>query len=483
MEMTANDAPDRPVEPPPRGWLLRGANIRGQNLVPDWLAEGYGSVAAPELGKLEPGLTRSQIAERIGEAYAHRSFSSRMELVTTLHTFYNLMKSGDVLVTVDGDTVHVGRIQGDALYDPEIDPLRRHRRPVRWSDRAIRREDLSSSAQGALRNPRLLAEVLDVAELMRLAFPPESQPATLAPPPQKLSLPAVTQELADELFLEKAWLQEILELLEERKQVIFYGPPGTGKTWVARALGRHVAEDNVSLVQFHPAYSYEDFFEGFRPSLRDDGVSLGFRLTPGPFRRLVSRAQEPNGQDQPHVLIIDEINRANLARVFGELYFLLDYRNQPIELMYSQPEESSGFQLPENIFIIGTMNTVDRSVAAMDLAMRRRFAFRLFLPQEYPLNEVLRKYLKKYNLPLDAADLLDELNRQIGQDDFAVGPSFLMRKSVADERKLKLIWESEILPLLEGRFAGQRGDVRQQFSLKALREELKQRAADRADRT
>jgi 5-methylcytosine-specific restriction protein B len=212
----------------------------------------------------------------------------------------------------------------------------------------------------------------------------------------------VAAELGDELLVGQEWLQEQADLLWERRQVIFYGPPDTGKTFLARELAAHLVHDvsAVKLVQFHPSYTYEDFFEGFRPVPRDDG-QLAFALHPGPFRRLVDAAREHPGD--PYVLIIDEINRANLAKVFGELYFLLEYRDQQIELLYSDAE----FTLPENVFVIGTMNTADRSIRSLDIALRRRFD----VFECPPSSDILRRWYAAPGHTSDLADLVGGFER------------------------------------------------------------------------
>jgi hypothetical protein len=153
------------------------------------------------------------------------------------------------------------------------------------------------------------------------------------------------------------------------KQVVLEGPPGTGKTFLVQRLleACGMPEAQWALVQFHPTYSYEDFVEGFRPVQTADGGGAALTVRPGPLKRIAEEAAEAPGK--PFVLVIDEINRANIAKVFGELYFLLEYGESEIELLYSDGDR---FKLPENLFIIGTMNTADRSIALLDAAMRRR---------------------------------------------------------------------------------------------------------------
>ena len=214
-------------------------------------------------------------------------------------------------------------------------------------------------------------------------------------PKRELRFNDVTTEFAKAVLMDEADLLRIADLLWERKQVIFYGPPGTGKTYLASKLARQLTEDGaVKLVQFHPSYTYEDFFEGFRPEPGERRDGLTFKLRPGPFRRFAEVAAD--NPSTAYILIIDEINRANLAKVFGELYFLLEYRDQSISLQYSPDKE---FVLPENLFLIGTMNTADRSIARIDTAMRRRFAFVELDPRIPPVRGLLARWLSEHHLP------------------------------------------------------------------------------------
>ncbi|WP_421083823.1 McrB family protein [Rothia nasimurium] len=285
-------------------------------------------------------------------------------------------------------------------------------------------------------------------------------------PAPELMLP---DETANNLNVSQQWLDRFITVLGQRHQVILQGPPGTGKTYLARRLARILAgaENRVKLVQFHPAYTYEDFFEGFRPVLDHVSGTTSLQLRQGPLRQLAEAAAEQ--PDQNFFLIIDEINRGNLARIFGELYFLLEYRDHAVDLMYSQDQ----FSLPANLYIIGTMNTADRSIALVDSAMRRRFAFFNLHPEQEPTANVLELWARKQNLSGVVLDAWKELNRRIPNPDLKVGPSYFMRKEAFTEEGLKLIWDSEILPLLDEYFYGQTG-TRERFALNTILSELAQ---------
>lgn len=289
-------------------------------------------------------------------------------------------------------------------------------------------------------------------------------------PVQQGLIPPVTEELARALYLPRPWLQLAVDLLNEKRQLIFYGPPGTGKTYVAQALGEHVRATGGGwqLVQFHPAYSYEDFFEGYRPTKPEDNGGLQFDLRKGPLRLLAEKAAK--NPEQPYLLVIDEINRGNIAKIFGELYFLLEYRHQPIRLQYS-PEEP--FELPENLFLIGTMNTADRSIALVDSALRRRFYFFPFLPRDPPVRDVLRAWLDEQGYDEEPSLLLQALNSALHEalpdDEFAIGPSYFMPEEGPPD--LERVWRYAIRPLLEERFYGARrpDELDRDFGLAAMR--------------
>jgi len=260
-------------------------------------------------------------------------------------------------------------------------------------------------------------------------------------------------QLADELLIDRSFLDDIVGLLHDKGQVILYGPPGTGKTYLARKLAEVLAPDPTrrSLVQFHPSTSYEDFFEGYRPETAPDGT-MTYRLTPGPLSLLAARAAASPGKR--HVMIIDEINRANLPKVFGELLFLLEYRNEQVRTLY-RPEDA--FELPKDLWFIGTMNTADRSISLIDAAMRRRFNFVPFFPNEGPMQGLLDRWLAREAEPAWVGELVamvnDELIEALGGPHLQLGPSHFMRKAI-DESALHRIWRYNIEPFIQDQFFG-----------------------------
>ncbi|HZT78927.1 MAG TPA: DUF2461 family protein, partial [Gemmataceae bacterium] len=258
-------------------------------------------------------------------------------------------------------------------------------------------------------------------------------------------------------FLSADWLRRARDLLELKGQLILQGVPGTGKTHVARQLARTLTggrDDAIRLVQFHPAYSYEEFVEGVKVrSVEADGRhDVTYPVEDG---LLCAFAAEAGAQPaRPHVLIIDEINRGNLPRVFGELLYLLEYRGQAVGLPYSR----RSFQLPANLYLIGTMNAADRSVARVDQALRRRFSF-LEMP---PDAAVLRAWLRQHPPAAGPAfadrvvALFERLNARLSGDlgpHCQVGHSYFMVPAL-DEARLRVVWEHHVAPLLAEHYAG-----------------------------
>ena len=273
------------------------------------------------------------------------------------------------------------------------------------------------------------------------------------------------KSLADDILIAESELRKIADLLDDKKQVIFQGPPGTGKTYLAKKLAACLAAspDRVRLVQFHPSYAYEDFVQGYRPTLTEDGRA-GFELRDGPLLKMARTAgKEP---DAKFFLVIDEINRGNLSKVFGELYFLLEYRDHEMQLQYG----GEPFSLPPNLYIIGTMNTADRSIALVDLALRRRFHFVEFRPDKPPIEGLLGRWLDRHAQEMQwVARVVEKANEKLDDRHASIGPSYFMREGLNDA-KVRMIWEHNVLPYVEERLFGQE-DRLKEFSLVELRNE------------
>jgi len=281
-------------------------------------------------------------------------------------------------------------------------------------------------------------------------------------------------------YLDAGWLDRARGLLELKKQLILQGVPGTGKTHVARCLARvltHGRDECVRLVQFHPAYTYEEFVEGIK--VRTVEVNGRHEATyPIEEGLLCAFADQAAAfPAKPHVLVIDEINRGNLPRIFGELLYLLEYREQAVVLPYSRRR----FQLPANLYLLGTMNAADRSVALVDQALRRRFSFLDMAPD----GDVLAAWFRSHP-PADAAfagrvlDLFDKLNAKLA---FELGPTALIGHSVfmvpkLDADKLGLVWSHHVLPLVQEHVAG-RADRLEAFALERVEREPRRKTASR----
>ena len=380
--------------------------------------------------------------------------SSQKNNALTCWDFAHVMRVGDIVFAKQGvkNVVGYGVVRGDYLFDDQRQSFK-HTRSMEWLKKGMWNlpedinlplktlTDISSNPDGVKRISHLVG---------------------LSEDPPGMTINAVTKEMAlRNLFLPKSQFDDALQALREKKNMVLQGPPGVGKTFVARRLAKAlIGTDDpkrIEMIQFHQSYSYEDFIQGFRPTTKGT-----FELKYGIFHQFCRRAQRDEDKNGAYVFIIDEINRGNLSKIFGELMMLVepDKRGQvfSIPLAYASDSDDK-FYIPANVHIIGTMNTADRSLAMVDYALRRRFRF-ITLRPEFS-SATFRQFLvdqgTEPTLVKKIVDRMAALNRQIADDTKNLGPGYEIGHSYfcpgdnirPDDAWFRRVVDSEIVPLLQ----------------------------------
>lgn len=327
-----------------------------------------------------------------------------------------------------------------ASEDPYVsNPLRKER--LDDSLKAGRGGDLWSALFEVLAAVDADPTLAEPALLRALAIAKDRPLVPQTPSAAPVADPTDLSQLAETTGMDPDLVLDILAVLEtDQPQVILAGPPGTSKTHVAVAMAQYLTNDETKrrVVQFHASYGYEEFIEGLRPVA--DAGALSFEVTPGVIRR----ASEGLGEDERFVLVLDEMNRANLPRVLGELLYALERRGEPVDLMYSEQ-----FRLPKGIVLIGTMNTADRSIRSIDAAVRRRFSLFEFAPSR----DVLARFYEAHDNEVDdLLDGFDDLNAQLTaliDRHHTVGHTFFMAEDGMTHVRLRQVWDRQVRPLIE----------------------------------
>ncbi len=361
-----------------------------------------------------------------------------------LWQFANEIKVGDVIFVKKGMHKIIGKgiVTSDYIYDTSRSTYK-HIRKVDWQNKG----EWEHPGQAVMKTLTNISAYPDyVQKLLALFAEDISEEASEQ---KEIKYPLYSKDdFLNEVYMDEDTYNTLTELLEAKYNVILQGAPGVGKTFAAKRLAYSIMgqkdTSRVAMVQFHQSYSYEDFIQGYRPS-KD-----GFELENGTFYKFCKEAEEDN--ERPYFFIIDEINRGNLSKILGELMMLIekDKRGEKIKLLYS----NEWFTVPQNVRIIGMMNTADRSLALMDYALRRRFAFFDFAPA-FP-SEGFKNYLAEKNSPKleSLITAVESLNNTISADEslgdgFRIGHSYFCTDGEITDEWLKSVVEYEVIPLIK----------------------------------
>lgn len=410
----------------------------------EFYSEGIMAIGWGEIGDLKTFDSKDAMKSKMKE-----TFDASLSYKNAAHAtwqFVNDMKIGDIVFVKKGMHQLVGRgvVSSDYEYDADCNDKYGNIRKVNWTHKG----EWPHPGQAVMKTLTDITSYTDYVEKLNALFEDES-----AEDVEEVSknYPVYTEDdFLDEVFMAEEEYSKLVGILKAKKNVILQGAPGVGKTFAAKRLAYSVMGvkdiDRVMMVQFHQSYSYEDFIMGFRPS------TTGFELKKGAFYNFCKKAEIDSDND--YFFIIDEINRGNLSKIFGELFMLIENDKRGIELQLLYSDEK--FAVPANVYIIGMMNTADRSLAMLDYALRRRFAFFEIKPgfetdgfREYKMSLDNDKFNKLINC-------VEKLNSVIASDEslgegFCIGHSYFcnFEADKIDNECLYGIVEYELIPLLK----------------------------------
>lgn len=406
--------------------------------------EGIMGIGWDDIGcSIKEFVTKQDIKDHMKKVYGPQ-YSYKND-AHCLWQFANEMKIGDIVFAKKGMHKIIGKgvVVSDYVYDTDRKSYI-HTRKVDWQSIG---EWEHPGGQAVMKTLTNITPYNDYVQNL-LALFVEDEKEEL-PQETAIKYPKYSKDdFLDEVYMDEENYNTLVELLDTKYNIILQGAPGVGKTFAAKRLAYSIMGEKdtsrVSMVQFHQSYSYEDFIQGYRP------FENGFKLEMGAFYKFCKAAEIDN--ERPYFFIIDEINRGNLSKIFGELMLLIesDKRGEKLKLLY----KDEWFTVPKNVRIIGMMNTADRSLAMMDYALRRRFAFFDFVPAF--ASDGFKKYLAdKNNEKLEKLiDIVENLNFAISSDEslgegFRIGHSYFCTTKDITDNWLSAVVEYEIIPLLK----------------------------------
>lgn len=413
--------------------------------------KGIMAINWSEIGDLKQFSSREEMRQAIIDSQ-NAPDSNKMNDSLATWQFANTIKIGDIICVKRGKNEVLGRgvVTSDYIFDENQPRYLRNIRYVKWQDVPENGNFPYAFPTKTLTDMTPYASYVEAFEELFGNEPRIKDAVQTYKPYDK-------QKFLEEVFMSEGEYDELVGLLKYKKNIILEGAPGVGKTFAAKRLAYSIiGEKNVErvkVIQFHQSYSYEDFIEGFRPQTN----SNGFVICDGVFKKFCQKAKED--PDNKYFFIVDEINRGNLSKIFGELFMLIekDKRNIELPLLYS----GDMFSIPNNLYFIGMMNTADRSLAIMDYALRRRFAFfrmkPAFCASDAESSSKFFSYISSKNNQklVDLAKKIYILNQKIEKDEslgsgFCIGHSYFCfneEKKVTNDMVDNII-KYEVAPLL-----------------------------------